>query len=153
MREIKFRAWDKVKGGMYPVSTLRLYGVEYGADIAGYTYTDENGRYVSVDGTFYWYLDGLETDIELMQYTGLKDKNGKEIYEGDIVKEYMVGLGCGSLRKYEEISKRVRRIAGVEWNEDELTFEIEDTRIGVLNRWNNLEVIGNIYENPELLEK
>jgi hypothetical protein len=49
--------------------------------------------------------------------------------------------------------KQVRRTASVVWDEDELSFMIGDTRIGVLNGWNNLEVIGNIHENPELMEQ
>ncbi len=90
--------------------------------------------------------------FETEWFTGLYDKNGKAIYEGDKVKEYRVPLGCGSKEKWEELSREVLRVASVVWDNEELTYSVKDTRIGVLNGWGNLEVIGNIWENPELME-
>ena len=77
-------------------------------------------------------------DIELMQYTGLKDKNHLKIYEGDIV-------------KFED------ELYKVIYDTDECRFLLVDEGDGtrVLGGWRShlIEVIGNIYENPELLEK
>ncbi|MCL4431889.1 MAG: YopX family protein [Epsilonproteobacteria bacterium] len=113
MREIKFRAWDKVREEMAEVTNL-----------------DFNPVIVSLStGT------GREKDeFELMQYTGLKDKNGIEIYEGDILRDYDNELiGVVSFQDGAFI---------VSWeNEFCNTFE-----------WSSESVIGNIYENPELLE-
>ena len=72
-------------------------------------------------------------DFVLMQYTGLKDINGKEIYEGDLVRI----CGC------ELISK-------VFWHKQGLCFSI---KVGQLSDYTNVEIIGNIFANPELLKK
>lgn len=113
MREIKFRAWHKEKRNMYNVTSLEF-----------------------VNGTLpRWY----KKTYALMQYTGLKDKNGKDIYEGDILDhgDYVGGFvvewqqpnNCGCCAE----------VCG--WNID-LDF--------VPNR---TKVIGNIYEHPDLLTK
>lgn len=77
-------------------------------------------------------------DVEVMQFTGLKDKNGREIYGGDVVKGYN--------RVFENVSYRyeVAFLNGCymfgNWNAHEY-----------FNKHQEMEVIGNIYENPELL--
>lgn len=71
---------------------------------------------------------------KLMQYTGLKDKNGKEIYEGDIVLAYIGSFD--SYKKYEV----------------KLEFPI-CSPLNLINLEHPPEVIGNIYENPELIEE
>lgn len=120
MREIKFRAWDKS-------SSVMVYS---GADVSWLS-----DKEVTVGDL----VNSFE-DESLMQYTGLKDKNGKEIYEGDILDGHDDGL-----------VKVVWRGAG--W---ECDFE-DDGNIGLdeMCIWfgNNSEVIGNIYENPELLKE
>src|SRR3989304_9140917 len=79
-------------------------------------------------------------EFEIMQYTGLKDKNGKEIYEGDI------------LRTNEHIDFIV-------WNEKKCGFSYSNDKSNMsLPQWfehgqySGTEIIGNIYENPELLK-
>lgn len=85
------------------------------------------------------YRDDKLKDIVLMQCTGLKDHNGKLIYEGDIVKE------------------RNNFILQITYRQDKGAFYLENDRIaGAISELrcstNTMEVIGNIYENPELLE-
>ena len=100
--------------------------------------------------------------VVVMQYTGLKDKNGKEIYEGDIVK-----LPCTRYKpknaeraKLWHDSPREFIPLDEEWIEDiyEVVFENSSFRCknyNPLSSWGEgkLEVIGNIYENPELTDK
>ena len=77
----------------------------------------------------------------LMQCTGLKDKNGKLIYEGDIVKIFHVS-GTMQCKYFFDI---------VEWNDLRCRFDTEN--YGIINDDDIYEVIGNIYENPELLKE
>lgn len=78
-------------------------------------------------------------EIELMQFTGLEDKNGTEIYEGDVV---------------VHDGKRTRP---VRWNEEMAAFDMDVSGVAVDQECGSyepstIEVIGNIYENPELLK-
>ena len=115
MREIKFRAWrtrGREKGEMvYEPDIVGIYGIPTAGD---------------------------SSDI-MMQFTGLTDKSGKEIYEGDIV-EYDT---CGKPIKNYEVKFEGGRF-GIDTGEFNLT-DLTGASRGV-------EVIGNIYENPELLE-
>jgi uncharacterized phage protein (TIGR01671 family) len=115
MREIKFRAWHRdAKEMLYP----------------------ENNRQ---DYVFYWEHEGQP--VEIMQFTGLKDKNGKEIYEGDIV-------SCaGNNSMFGEvvfIDGSFKYINSGESNKDHNRGEY-------ISLYNGDKVIGNIYENPKLL--
>lgn len=115
MREIKFRAWDKVQKGMYQSITLREIIKSWPAD-------DDKAR-----------------NLIFMQYTGLKDKNGEEIYEGDI-------LDC----QWNIDNKMTgdRRVLYEVTDIREFYYDTKGGYIDLDDHW----VIGNIYENPELLE-
>jgi uncharacterized phage protein (TIGR01671 family) len=119
MREIKFRAWRGGDGGCM-----------------------EFGHYVADHGNINWFnlSKSVGKDLILMQFTGLKDKNGKEIYEGDIVK--WDDSGAEGFEKMEVDVFRVRWECG----EDELGWNLYPFQDF------EYEVIGNIYENPELLK-
>lgn len=73
------------------------------------------------------------------QYTGLHDKNGKEIYEGDIVKSFFVGT--------DEAGNEIYKYYIIEVKYDEVLCSYK------IDKFMNLEVIGNIYENKELLNE
>ena len=122
MRKIKFRAWDKENEKMMKVSSLHLENKEIS---------------VKENGTFH-----LFRMQDLMQYTGVKDKNGKEIYEGDILffrdentKYVVVWQDAAFIIKSIEIRKYSEEMC---W--------IDDTEICC-------EIVGNIYENKNLLEE
>ncbi len=128
MREIKFRAWDKNVEAMVDPENLHLDGSGL---VAVYYQNCDDVESV-------WETDpAVLNGIILLQYTGLKDKNGKEIYEGDIVRSILPG--------HPELIKDFI----IKWEYDEITGAIG---FEVLLCENDREVIGNIYENPELLK-
>lgn len=120
MREIKFRAWLKEERKMVNVETLFI-GI--------------NRLCFGNSKTEDLFFRDFE-EVELMQYTGLKDKNGKEIYEGDI---YHVG------------DKNIRYL--VVWFDSGFEGkQLRSTSYAGLKSWaKDIEILGNIYENPELL--
>ncbi len=139
MREIKFRAWDNEKNRM-----IYLYE-ENGTEIDMYTLILWNGSYQI---EFYNHEDDKKyydsNQMELMQFTGLLDKNGVGIYEGDIlfVEVYLFGGGENVEVYYEDGSFKTGG-KKTEFIQMALSDELDEFKC---------EVIGNIYENKELLE-
>ena len=131
MSEIKFRAWDKNNNEMVEVANID-YGA-YKTKIEYLTVEYKNGE------TLTEYADSFE----LMQYTGLKDKNGKEIYEGDIV-EYSRGFFGATI--YKQVVKFSDGMF--------IPLVIVEEGYNCIDEYQRelFEVIGNKYENPELLE-
>ena len=130
MREIKFRAWDK-KGKKW----IRDFHIL------------PNGQVLVGQGKMTAWIYAKK-DVDLIQYTGLKDKNGKEIYEGDILSWLSEEEGLGEIYTVifnEAVGEFMGRhkIAG---NLDFNSGYAEDINT------NEIEVIGNIYENTELLK-
>ena len=136
-RILKFRAWDKEKKII--MDCCSCAGIEFG------------GRVISLAP----FQEGknITERVILMQYTGLKDKNGKEIYEGDIV-----DLDMGQICQIQPAPSRYREIifdvscSCFRWVDTNTKKELSGYSICVNNAKEFCEVIGNIYENPELLE-
>ena len=127
MREIKFRVWDESKKVML-------------SQVGSWYFNDEYNEiaFHMNDVTF-----SDHKYLKLMQYTGLKDRNGKEIYEGDVIEEYDDGL-------YHWV---------VKWDNECACFYLHEQNIGEKFYLDDLvsvvdkgKVIGNIHEHPHLLK-
>lgn len=124
-REIKFRAWHKNLKKMFKIGQITL----------------EKGiwNFEPNDRDFIGMSIPYQPSFVLMQYTGLNDKNGKEIYEGDIVGD-----------------NKIKWI--VKWNKNRMGFSLYPTKeqlydempINIENKL-GFKILGNIYDNPELL--
>ena len=131
MREIKFRAWNKERKEMLLPTLIKL-------TTEGITNISCNGK----DNVEYFNIGQV---VELMQFTGLKDSKGIEIYEGDIVKGYF---------KTEEVESWIYLILTEEEKRTGTKlFKIEIPDFYQRPMPDDLEVIGNVYENPELLKE
>ena len=91
---------------------------------------------------FRWYQDGQE--LAIMQYTGLKDKNGIEIYEGDILKLDLIHHPCGIKEPIKD-----SEISAVYWDNIEMRFR---NKFNYAGNFKYAEIIGNIHQNPELIQ-
>ena len=132
MREIKFRAWDKNTKVMHYTNPIA-------------------SRNRSMTWTGLVYDNGELLDYVMMQYTGLKDKNGVEIYEGDILREqcknYDQECCCGKCEHqyyYMYTEVKFNPLKG---------FYIEVGHYLKEEDFTKREVIGNKYENPKLLKE
>ncbi|MED4382774.1 YopX family protein [Bacillus licheniformis] len=113
MREIKFQAWD--------LDAQQMYNWE------------------SIKQLFHEHLD--HPRVKVRQYTGLKDRQDREIYEGDVVKGIRDSHWHGG---YDIV------LGKVEFDEETCSFRVDGG--GLLYRIEEIEVIGDVYRNPELLE-
>lgn len=141
MREIKFRGYavEKMVNGQW------LYGSGVGCIEYAEHYAKEIGR----DKDWHLYTESGAIQVHeksIGQYTGLKDKNGKEIYEGDVVESVTLinGYICNGIVIFEN-GKFLVDIKQAPFSRDGFKSEFDE-------RIRKYTVIGNIYENPELLE-
>ncbi|ENZ5663144.1 YopX family protein [Enterococcus hirae] len=131
----KFRAWDKKTETIQEVESISF----------------KEKKLVIGQGNVAWfnsdYIINFD-DIELMQSTGLKDKNGVEIFEGDIV-----AVENHPFQRKEDSSAgmEIEGDYAVGWNQHDLTWCAGDLLLARLKPY--VRVIGNIYENHELLEE
>ena len=150
MRDIKFRAWDKYKKEMHIVSEMNWNIFSEEIEIISTGYKDNSCLAYNRNHS------SEKCDIgalEIMQYTGLKDEKENEIYEGDII-DFSYDMFVGNFDTF--IAKGVvvfdEGAFYVELFENERTTKDEAYLLYGINI-DTIEVIGNIYDNPELLEK
>ena len=126
MREIKFRAWDT----RLP---FKKEGEHILKEMIYFDLFELDETYICESGTY------LEGDCKLMQYTGLKDKKGVEIYEGDLITH--------ESRNAKQPHSVLFNLGLAAWCGDYgLKYPLQESEL------EEVEVIGNIYENPELLK-
>lgn len=134
VRDLRFRAWDKASRKWLLCADIVADGIFHS--------TGRNTATISI---------ARRDDIDLVRPTGLNDKNGEEIYEGHIV------------QRVSRITGEVDHVAEVYWDKEMSGFYVRGKNLGALNTILGIflkgyadepqyEIIGNRYENPELLE-
>lgn len=167
MREIKFRFWDELAGEITLVKTMHFY--------------EEDGSLMgveSVDDDVVYFEEEFKKRCSLMQYTGIKDENGVDVYEGDHITIFKDGYygGFYAEEKYSGVVDLddtgtafiLKNATYRRWNEDipnkigdmEISFSMPDSEdleqiylCAFDLEPSNIVINGNIYENPELLEE
>ena len=138
MRKFKFRIWDKIGKKMYFVDhgDIMRDGDEF--EWSPWVFVVKNPRV---------------EDYIFMQYTGLNDKNGKEIYDGDLVRVPTMSCAEDDYGLYDlfEVIWSMKYGAWCGYSKEWIESGTDDCIISYEFDDNDMEVIGNIYENPDLL--
>jgi uncharacterized phage protein (TIGR01671 family) len=151
MREIKFRVWSKndkkfLEDYHYPIGHSAIWLEMLSGRVL---HIEPNCTYDTECELETKDLNELLKGIEVMQYTGLKDKNGKEIYEGDVISFIDMSTETSIINK-----------AVIVFDESQSALRPQEIKKNYRGghyyvHWNmikDIQVIGNIYENPELIE-
>ncbi len=140
-RLLKFRAWITRYDDPYML-ILKPFKNWYDVE-DGFLLGFANGSYAGIGSHECYEEDTEDVDFQIMEFTGILDKNSKEIYEGDIVKNT------------NPESEAFGELAEVGYHQGIGGFTVVFESIGqykMLGLYENLEVVGNIYENPKLLK-
>ena len=146
MREYKFRAWDSWWDKMYYFDFAKNIEATSDDELKGLWILHEEGS-----------VYAIQDKIKIMQFTGLYDKNGKEIYEGDILKRAST-IKQWKRELFEEIIGKVTIKIGMTYLVGKRKHGYSDEELKISNCKELLlspdlfEVIGDIHSNPELLE-
>ncbi len=137
MREIKFRAFDsKGIAGKVSIGKMELFD-----DMLAFRFA---------------HFEQDVEDIIFEQFTGLHDKNGKEIYEGDIVRRLetdWISKSDNDPRTLEQYLKNIADIGKIEFDNGEFFVNVKGYHCSIIvGEHGFLEIIGNIHENSELLK-
>ena len=140
----KFRVWDKENKIMWNIEIWHVEDEYFDLIEPDKSVVDQNANRV-------W---RKQSDVIIMQSTGLFDKNGKEIFEGDIVRYTWDMLSDANAT---EKGKKVR-ISKVFWSDWKASWAVgrefcNNDLFRYVRNGNTVEVIGNVYQNPELLEE
>lgn len=137
MRDIKFKIWNKIEKRMYSYVNVKEI-------------SPIHDRVIVSNGNKMFDFH----DIELLQYTGLTDKNGTPIYEGDIIKAYHWSLDENFNPVKDESSYDIREVV---WSDEHASYlvlgEIDNLPSDYLGNCSQIEVMGNKFEHGELLEQ
>ena len=150
MREIKFRVFDKKIGKIFKAHDLRFTAEEAIYEVCHDTIREDGGKH--------WEFTDFK-EVILMQYTGFKDFDGKDIYEGDIL-EYVSYMRDENKRKeiveFDEkcggwyVHKQADTLADVLFKQHNEEWQIKQNYTPSLKH--KVRIIGNIYENHELTQ-
>jgi len=148
MRKIKFMVWDREKKTMFQADELLNLWSQYSDDDEAKSPGIKTVPHVTVVKQAYRGPDlnlVVGRDCDLMQYTGIEDKNGKECFEGDLVMDhgYRGVVEFGTIERLNKHGVFYLNLSKGGGTGDKAFFD----------RDLDFEIIGNIYENPELVEK